>query len=107
METVKNEQEVKRPSQFLKPIDGSVIILASHLVRIKTHYLDSRKTGVLCSPKNCPFCSAGQIPRYEYFYWGKLDTDEGVMRMPSGMFFSLNDKEAKLKKSKREFEDCF
>jgi hypothetical protein len=107
MDTYTNEQEVKRPSLFLKPINGSVLTLKSHLVKIKSHYLEDQKKSVLCSPDDCVLCSRGEKINHEFYYWGTMGDGEqvtaGPIQVPASVFFYMNEVEKLKKKDKRNF----
>ena len=103
-ELITDEQKEKKPSSFLKIEDGSVVRLQSNLVKTKTHFLQGEQTSVACVGKDCFFCQQGIPFRNEYFYLGKINDDEGLVRLPSSVFFALNESERVLKKSKRNFE---
>ena len=106
METVTQEQDVKRPSLFLKPTNGSVLTLKSHLVKIKSHYLEAEKKSVLCSSENCLLCARGDKVNQEFYYWGIRGDGEhviaGPIQVPGSVFFSMNEAEKLLKKDKRQ-----
>lgn len=101
---IKKEQEVKRPSFFLKVENGCKVILQSNLIRIKTHYLEDSKQSVLCLDNDCYFCDQGLNSRNEYLYLGTLDGEKGFIRLPASLFYSMNENERLLNKSKREME---
>lgn len=103
-ELITDEQKEKKSSSFLKIEDGSVITLKSNLVKTRTHFLREEKTSVACIGKDCFFCQKGVNFRNEYFYWGTINGDEGLVRLPATVFFDLNESERVLKKSKRNFE---
>ena len=103
-ELITDEQKEKGSSSFLKVEDGSVIRLLSNLVKTRTHFLPDEQTSVICKGKNCFFCQQGIPARDEYFYWGTIDEQRGLIRLPASVFFSLNESERVLKKSKRSFE---
>jgi hypothetical protein len=107
METHTNEQEVKRPSLFLKPTNGSVVTIKSHLVSLKSHYIEAAKKSVLCSSDDCVLCAKGEKQNIEYYYWGTLGDGEhdttGPIQLPGSVFFAMNKAEGLLKKDKRSF----
>jgi len=101
---VKDEQKEKQSSSFLKLEDGSVVTLKSNLVKTKTHFLQKEQTSVACIGEDCFFCLKGLAYRNEYFYWGTIDDQKGLVRLPASVFFSLNESERVLKKDKQGFE---
>ena len=103
-ELITDEQKEKQPSSFLKVEDGSVVTLKSNLVKTRTHFLNKEQTSVACVGEDCFFCLKEIKYRNEYFYWGTIDGDEGLVRLPASIFFDLNESERVLKKSKRNFE---
>jgi len=103
-ELIKKEQEVKRPSFFLKIENGCKVVLQSNLIRVQTHYLEDHKQSVLCISNDCYFCDQGIDSRNEYLYLGTLDGEKGFIRLPASIFYSMNENERLLKKSKREME---
>jgi len=103
-ELITDEQKEKKPSSFLKIEDGSVVTLRSNLVKTRTHFLEGVQTSVACIGKGCFFCQKGIKHRDEYFYWGTIDGQEGLVRLPASVFFDLNESERVLKRSKRDFE---
>lgn len=103
-ELIKDEQKEKKSSSFLKVEDGSVVILKSNLVKTRTHFLNDEQTSVACIGEDCFYCLKGIKYRNEYFYWGTIDGQKGLVRLPASVFFDLNESERVLKKSKRSFE---
>lgn len=103
MPIVTDEQTEKRPSNFIKLEDKSKFIILSNLYKIKTHFLKAQNTGVLCKGDTCLFCQKGQQARMEYFYYGLVNEEEGVVRVPASVFFALNDQERVLEIKKRDY----
>ena len=102
MGLVTNEQEEKRPSQFLKLEDKSKLTIFSNLYKAKTHFLKAKNTSVLCQGEKCYFCNAGVKSRMEYFYYGLANEEEGIVRVPASVFYILNDNERVLDIDKRD-----
>lgn len=102
MGLVTKEQDEKRPSQFIKLEDKSKLILFSNLYKAKTHFLKAKNTSVLCGGEKCYFCDAGIKSRMEYFYYGEVDGEEGIVRVPASVFYALNDQERVLEIDKRD-----
>jgi len=101
MPLVTEEQDEKRPSQFIKLEDKSKLTLYSNLYKAKTHFLKARNTSVLCVGDSCVFCGMGMKSRMEYFYYGNVDGEEGIVRVPASVFFALNENERVLEIDKR------
>ena len=92
MPVVKNEQEVKRESLFLKYLtgdQGNSLKIKSHLYSIPFHYLNQFKKSVLCKGKECSYCSKGFQRRTEYNYYVLLNGDLGVMDIKPSVFFAI------------------
>lgn len=104
MPLVTNEQSIKRPSLFLKIEDGCKVILKSNLYKIVTHYLKKKNSSVLCLGDKCHFCSDKNPPRQEYYYYGLINGEKGLIRVPPSCFYDMNKAEKLLKKTKRNFE---
>ena len=103
MPMVTNEQDEKKPSTFLKVEDKSKLTLLSNLYKIPTHYLRARKVSVICKGSDeCFFCQNGHKPRVEFYYWGNVDGDEGIVQVPASVFFALNEQERVLGIDKRD-----
>lgn len=96
------EQTEKRQSQFIKLEDKSKVILYSNLYKTKTHYLKAQNTSVACGGDNCKFCGEGNKPRMEYFYYGNVNDEEGIVRVPASIFFAMNEAERVLEIDKRD-----
>ena len=103
-ELIKDEQKEKQSSSFLKIEDGSVVTLKSNLVKTRTHFLQGEQTSVACIGEDCFYCLKGLAYRNEYFYWGTIDGQKGLVRLPASVFFNLNESERALKKDKQGFE---
>ena len=103
-ELITNEQKEKQASSFLKIEDGSVITLRSNLVKTRTHFLREERSSVACIGEGCFFCQNGIPYRNEYFYWGTINGEKGLVRLPATVFFDLNESERMLKKDKQNFE---
>jgi hypothetical protein len=102
MGIVTNEQQEKRQGQFLKLEDKSIVTLYSNLFKTQTHFLQDKKTSVICKGDGCYFCQMGYQIRKNYFYYGKVNDEEGVMQMPASVFYSINEQERVLGMDKRE-----
>lgn len=102
MGIVKNEQEEKRPSQFIKLEDKSKLTILSNLYKTKTHFLKAKNTSVACKGDDCRFCAGGLKSRMEYFYYGVVDKEEGIVRVPASVFYAINDQERVLEIDKRD-----
>lgn len=107
----KDEQSIKPPSEIIKLEDGDVLIIQSNVFDLTTHYLQSIKKGVLCGGEKCYFCNQDIRQRKEFFYYGKVNDQVGIIRLPASVFYSLNAQERALQKSgkmqnkeKRDFE---
>lgn len=104
-----NEQNIKNPFDFLTVDDGSVLVLQSNLYRIDRHYLDDYKRSVAClGIKDCYFCQHGFKKGTDFYYYGMVDGEQGVIRLPAGLFYNLNkwenESEANKKETKRGYE---
>ena len=102
MPLIQEEQEVKKPSgQFLKLEDKSVVTLYSNLYSTKTHYFEDKKTSVICKGEKCALCSGGKAVT-QYYYYGQVGTDEGIVKIPGSVFFAMNEAERVLDITKRD-----
>lgn len=101
MGLVKEEQKEKRPNQFIKLEDKSKLVLFSNLYKINTHFIKAKNTSVICKGDNCAFCESSKS-RIECFYYGKVNDEEGVIRVPASVFFALNEQERVLEIDKRD-----
>lgn len=93
-----DEQKISSSSVFLKIQDGSKIRLKSNLVRIYTFYDEKTKKSILWEKE------IKEKPRQEFFYFGEIDGQEGVIKLPMSVFIAMNDTERLIGKSKRNFE---
>jgi hypothetical protein len=99
MEIIKNEQKVKNPSLFLKVNDKSKIVIKSHLIRLFTVWIENDRKTILWSEE-----IDKSDRRQEFYYWAIVDGDEGVLRLPASIFFTMNENERLMEKDKRDFE---
>lgn len=100
MQTITDEQSIKNTSLFLKLEDKAKFTIQSHLVKIDTAYVD--KLGSILW--NDSLLYKGLKKRVEYYYWGEVNEEAGVIRVPATVFFSLNENERLLEKNKRSYE---
>lgn len=100
MPIVKDEQKIKQ-GLFLTIEGGSKVVLLSHLYTVKTQFLEAHKASVI-------YVEDGVFseiqPKTEYLYYGKVDGEEGILRVSGGAFFDMNNNEKVLGKDKRNFE---
>jgi hypothetical protein len=101
MGIVTDEQSEKRQGQFLKLEDKSIVVLYSNLFKTQTHFLQDKKTSVICKGEGCYFCQTNK-KRMNYFYYGKVNNEEGVMQMPASVFYAINEQERVLGINKRD-----
>lgn len=102
MPLISDEQSERRPSQFLKLEDKAKLTILSNLYKVKTHFLQGQKVSVKCVGEDCYFCSAGVKARMEFFYFGKVNDVEGIVRVPASVFFQINESERVLEMDKRQ-----
>lgn len=101
MKIIDNEQKEKREGQFLKVEDKSRVILTSKLVKIETCYPNDGVKTILWSQS---LANKGYQKRSEFMYWGSVNGQEGIIRVPASMFFAMNEAERVTETSKRETE---
>lgn len=93
MPVVKNEQDEKRQSQFLKYVvgeDGNLMLLLSHLYRIDFHFLPKpTNRSVSCKGDKCSYCEKGYDKRAEYNYRVNLNGEEGYIDIKPSVFFAI------------------
>jgi hypothetical protein len=99
---VTDEQKERKASQFIKLEDKAKLILLSNLYKINTHFLKDKNTSVLCKGEGCSFDSTYGKSRTEYFYYGLVNDEEGIVRVPASIFFALNEQERVLEIDKRD-----
>jgi len=111
MPYIEDESKVKRPTDFTKLEDGDVIILQSKVYSIPTHFLATEKRSVYCIGDGCYFCGKDMKARDEYFYYGLVNGEKGIMRVPATVLYSIAGQEKLIKKNpktkdldKRDFE---
>ena len=86
-----NEQSIRNPFDFLTLDDGSVLRIQSHLYRIDRHFSDEYKRTVAClGIKECYFCKHRFKKGTDFYYFRMVDEEEGVIRIPAGLFYFLN-----------------
>lgn len=106
MPVVKNEQEEKRQSQFLKyrtSEEGNSLRLLSHLYRIDFHYLpEPIKRSVICKGEECSYCKKGHQKRAEYNYLVNLNGEIGLMDIKPSVFFVIQGVSKAQKKDPRQ-----
>lgn len=101
MPLVKNEQEEKRESTFLKYEAENTLIIKSNLYKVVSHYIKSLNKFVACHKENCIYCQKGFQKKSEYNYFVKLNNVDGIMDIKPSVFFSINAIEKISKKDKR------
>lgn len=92
MPLVKDEQEVKRTTQFLAyetGDQGNMLMLKSHLYQIVFHFLESVKRSVACRKDECLYCAANYAKRVEYNYMVWLNGEIGFIDIRASVFFSM------------------
>lgn len=92
MPLVKDEQDVKQKSMFLKYEAGDVgnsLILKSHLYKLDTHFLKSVSRSVECRADECMYCAAGYQTNSEYYYLVDLNGEVGIMNIKGSVFFDI------------------
>ena len=105
MPIVTNEQSEKRPGLFLKIEDKSRIVLHSNLYKVLTHWIERDKKTIGCPGSDkCVMCKGGVTNRTEFNYWGSVSGETGVVRVPAGIFFAMNEAERLLGIEKRDVE---
>lgn len=92
MPLVKNEQDVKRNSQFLDyetGDSGNLLILKSHLYQISSHFIKSENRSVACKEEECAYCEANYPKKTEYNYLVFLNGDTGYLDIRASVFFAM------------------
>lgn len=106
-EVVKNEMSERRPSTFLPIENKSKFTLKSHLVKLETAYVktDRESMWVLHTDDSqlAQYAKRYQ-PRTEYIYYGLVNGQEGMMRLPSTVFFAIQEQAKILNKEVRDYE---
>lgn len=93
-----DEQNFIPRSVFLKINDGSKIKLKSNLLGIDTFYHKKTKQRILWEK------GINEKKTRELYYFGEVDGENGVIRLPISVFLSMNETERLIGKSKRNFE---
>lgn len=106
MTLVTDEQTIKAPSEFLKLDKENSVLLLSNVYMTKSHYLQDKKKSVACHglKEGCHYCKKTP-PRHEYYYFAMVNGEKGILRIPGGVFFSMNQLEKVMKggKNKRDY----
>lgn len=95
MPLIKDEQEVKKQSQFLEYTpgeSGNTLILKSHLYKITKHYVQNVKRSVECresTEEGCLYCIANYRKANEYNYMVFLNGEVGFIDIKPSVFFSI------------------
>lgn len=92
MPLVKDEQEVKRTTQFLTyetGDQGNTLMLKSHLYQIVFHFMESVKRSVACRKDDCLYCAANYAKRVEYNYMVWLNGEIGFIDIRASVFFAM------------------
>jgi hypothetical protein len=92
MPVVKDEQEVKRNSQFLEyeaGENGNMLILKSHLYKIESHFIEAVKRSVACKGEECLYCGANYKKGSEYNYLVFLNGNTGFLDVKGSVFFAM------------------
>lgn len=92
MPIIKDEQKVKRDSQFLKYSvgeNGNSLILKSHLYKVDGHFLNSVKRSVICKGDECSYCQKGFQKRSEFNYMVLLNGETGFIDIKPSVFFAI------------------
>lgn len=102
MPLITEEQKEKAKGQFLKLEDKARFTLFSNMYKLITHFLEDEKMSVLCQEEDeCKFCKYGHKATTQYYYFAKVNEDEGIVRIPASVFFQLNEQERVTGKDKR------
>ena len=107
MPIINNELEIKgrNDSLFLSIKEGKHNLqILSKLYFIPTHFISKEKGSALCIGDGCLLCQQNLPRRKEFYYWAKLDDGEGILRVPATVFYSMNEIEGAVQKSKRNFK---
>lgn len=102
MGLVTDEQKEKRPGQFIKLEDKSILAIHSNLYKTTTHFLKSKNVSVICAGEDCYFCQMGHKARPNYFYWGLVGTEQGAIQVPASVFYAINEQERVLDMDKKD-----
>ncbi len=102
---VKNDLVERKPSKILKLENGDKIILQSHLVKSITATIQGKSGTVFLLHKDgLEKYFKSYRKRVEYFYFGKVNDNEGMIRLPASVFFSIQQQAKVLGKTPRSFE---
>ena len=79
------------------------MVLQSQLVKIDTCFIQDKKEkySVLWDDR---LSEQGLPKRAQYFYFGRVNDEEGIIQLPASVFFAMNDTERLLKKDKRSYQ---
>src|SRR6185312_13579379 len=92
MGIITDEQEIKRPTQFLKyetGDNGNQLMVKSKLYKIDSHFLNAVKTSVICRGDDCHYCSAGYQKRAEFNYFVWLNGETGYIDIKPSVFYAI------------------
>lgn len=93
MPLVMNENEIKKPSQFLEyevGDGGNILMIKSRLYQIPTHFVNSVKRAVLCKGEGeCLYCAAYYPKKTEYNYMVYLNGQVGFIDIKLSVFFAI------------------
>jgi len=92
MPLIKDEQDVKKTSQFLKyesGEEGNTLIIKSHLYQINSHFIKSVSRSVECRSEECLYCQAGYQKRTEYNYMVFMNGQDGFIDIKPSIFFAI------------------
>jgi len=105
MPFINNEQEEKNQSIYLTINDKSKIHLLSRLYKVQTYFVRSLNKSIWGEDiVNKAEAEKDTRRRVEYIYWAIVDGQEGIVRLPASVFFSINDAEKMLGSDKRGME---
>lgn len=104
---IKNEMSERRPSTFLPIENKTKFTLKSHLIKVETAYVktDRDKMWVLHTEDSVlPQYAREYKSRVEYIYYGLVNGEEGMVRLPASVFFQIQEQAKVLNKDTRDFE---
>lgn len=107
-----DEQSIKPDSLFLKLENESRFVVKSNVIIIHSYFIP-KKGSVACLGKDDYFANkkvGNETLRAskKFYYWGTVtngkDVSEGIVEVPGGVFFDMNNNERLLEEDKRHFE---
>src|SRR3982751_6519289 len=105
MPVIKDEQDVKQKSLFLKYEAGdmgNMLIIKSNLYQIDSHFIRTVSRSVACKGDECLYCGAGYPLNSEYNYMVDMNGQAGFLNIKGSVFFAIQKIAKAQKKDPRE-----